>query len=335
MAKFNPPAEFDFVPKKDEWSTRWGRFRSLSQLDKQENQLQIDGLLYTMGSKSETIFNCLGLSTEDKQIYTKVKEGFDKYFSPRKYVIFERATFFRRDQLSGESVEKFISAINHMVDRCDFGDRRSEQIKDRIVVGIADKDVSRGMQKMELDQLTEEKAVAMVRQADQVERQMKLLSRGDDNTSVDAIHSDNHQRREPSRNSHRLPPASGYQRQGQHQPCKNCGYYQHSRGSYLALRAVCRKCSKIGHFLKVCLMSASKPKPDSNSRTSVDEVEAEIERVFLGKVQDNQNYSNPWMKSIDVHMGEPESKPVSVKLKLDTGADVSVIPRSGLYEAGG
>ncbi|XP_067928165.1 uncharacterized protein [Watersipora subatra] len=51
-----------------------------------------------------------------------------------------------------------------------------------------------------------------------------------------------------------------------------------------------------------------------------DEIEADIERVFLGEVQDNQNYSNLWMKSIDVHMGEPESETVSVKFNVDSVA---------------
>ena len=129
MAKFHPPADFDFVPERwAEWSTRWSRFQTLSELKKKPAQQQIDCLPYLMGSRSETIFNSLDLSEEDKQDYGKVIQGFDKYFSPRKYVIFERATFFRHDQIPGESVEEFILTIKNMAGQCDFGDYRLGRI---------------------------------------------------------------------------------------------------------------------------------------------------------------------------------------------------------------
>ena len=46
MAKFNPPAEFDFVPERwEEWSRRWEMFRTISKLNKEDAAVQIDSLL--------------------------------------------------------------------------------------------------------------------------------------------------------------------------------------------------------------------------------------------------------------------------------------------------
>ncbi|CAM1310942.1 Uncharacterised protein r2_g2133 [Pycnogonum litorale] len=142
-AKFSPPKEFDFDPANwSEWFGRWQRYRTISKFSVDDAQLQIDSFRYCMGSKSESIFNGLGLSDTDSKVYDKVTDAFTKYFSPRKYVIYERARFFRRDQRAGETVEQFIRALNDVADRCDFSNR-SEQMRDRIVVGITDVACSR------------------------------------------------------------------------------------------------------------------------------------------------------------------------------------------------
>ena len=109
-----------------------------------------------MGPSSSSIFQSLGLSDTDSKDYSKVKSGLNKYFSSKKYIIFERARFFRRDQMVGETVEQYIRALNDIIGRCEFGAMHSEQMRDRIVVGILDKATSREMQKMDTDTLTEE-----------------------------------------------------------------------------------------------------------------------------------------------------------------------------------
>ena len=58
-------------------------------------------------------------------------------------------------------------ALNEAADRCEFPDR-SVQIRDRIVVGAGDQNVSREMQKMEVDHLTDAKVPSMV-QAEEVD----------------------------------------------------------------------------------------------------------------------------------------------------------------------
>ncbi|KAI0232062.1 hypothetical protein LSAT2_017562, partial [Lamellibrachia satsuma] len=125
--KFNPPKEFDFNPENwPEWISRWTRFRTISKLDKEEDSLQIDSLLYTMGPRSESIFSSLGLEAAQIGVYASVKKGFDDYFAPRRYVIYERAKFFQRVQMEGETVEQFIRALNEAADRCEFPDRSTQ-----------------------------------------------------------------------------------------------------------------------------------------------------------------------------------------------------------------
>ena len=185
MAKFNPPQEFDFVPEHwREWSARWERYYSISKLKDEDEVLQVDSFLYCMGSHSESILQGLNLTDEDRKKFKEVKSAFDKYFSPRKYVIFERARFFKREQMPGESVEQFVRALNEIADKCEFGERRSEQMRDKIVVGVRDSEVAKEMQKMDVDKLTEETAIAMARQAEQVEKNFKELHASSSSSST-------------------------------------------------------------------------------------------------------------------------------------------------------
>ena len=115
------------------------------------------------------------MGEEEVGVYNAVKQAFEEYFAPRRYIIYERAKFFRRVQAEGESVEQFIRALNESADRCEFPERAT-QIRDRIVVGMRDQTVSREMQRMDIDLLTEAKAVSMARQAEDVERQNRELT---------------------------------------------------------------------------------------------------------------------------------------------------------------
>ena len=332
MAKFLPPKEFDFVPEKWlEWSSRWERYRVISKTDEEEEEFQVNCLLYTMGSDSESIMNSFTLSADDRKKYDEVKKAFDKYFSPRKYVIFERARFFRRDQMPGETVEQYVRALNDIAGRCEFGDKRSEQMRDRIVVGILDTAVSREMQKMDVAALTEDVAINMARQAEQVDKNMKELSvnrsaaadllastsssgtnnNNDSKTAVtDAV---NARGRYNKPGGSKAKSHSTTSNNDSSSKCKRCGYKTHTQGKCPAADVSCNKCSKTGHYARCCL---SKPK----SVNDVDADEPSDDQLFLGAVEVGQS-GKSWTKHVQV-----SGVKIPVRFKLDSGADVTIIP---------
>ena len=84
-----------------------------------------------MGKEAEHIFKAFTFPEGDEKKYAKGIEKFDEHFVPKRNFIHER-----RSQKEGETVEAFIPDLYELVEHCEFGTRRDEQIRDRIVIDV-------------------------------------------------------------------------------------------------------------------------------------------------------------------------------------------------------
>ena len=85
-------------------------------------------LLYCLGEEAEDVLASTNIKADDKKNYETVLAKFDGFFQVRKNVIFERARFNRRNQLEGESIEQYISALYRLVDSCEYGALKDEML---------------------------------------------------------------------------------------------------------------------------------------------------------------------------------------------------------------
>ena len=138
-------------------------------LNKEDEILQINALIYTLGKEAEHTFKAFTFGEGDEKKYNKVIEKFDDHFIPQKIVIHERACFHRRVQKEGETAEAFIRNLYELAEHCKFGKQRDEQIRDRIVIGVLDKSLSQKLQ-MRSD-LNLDIAVQLARQSELVNSQ--------------------------------------------------------------------------------------------------------------------------------------------------------------------
>ena len=320
QASYQIPAveNFDFSqPERwPSWIRRFERFRHASGIVGQSEESQVNTLIYSMGDKAEDILRSLDIPEADLKRYDKVKDKFEQYFVKRRNVVFERAKFNTRVQKEAESVDDFITDVYRLAEHCEFSELHNEMVRDRIVVGIKNSQLS---EKMQLDRkLTLEKAVSMARQSETVKQQQAVVREGHtahegDSQSVDMIQKRDHQRGW-------RPRAAGGRRKvnvsTKPQVCTRCGKSpQHGKGQCPAREAICHKCGKKGHYKKMCWSK------QGDNKVGVVRDEEEEDRTFLGVVQSSANRGAPWITTVSVN-------DCAVEFKIDTGADVTVIPRT-------
>jgi len=83
----------------------------------------------------------------------------------------ECGRFFPRPQLLGETVEEFIHHLCEIAEHCDFAEKKNEYLRDRIVLGMADRELSERLQLCS-ETLTLEQAIQSARSSELVKMQM-------------------------------------------------------------------------------------------------------------------------------------------------------------------
>ena len=74
--------------------------------------------------------------------------------------------------MPGESVEAFLRCLHELAESCDFGEKEEENIRDRIIAGMSDKELSLKLQLEQLSTLTLSKTVEMARMRELVKTQV-------------------------------------------------------------------------------------------------------------------------------------------------------------------
>ena len=331
MATFQvtPPERFSFKPEEwSKWIRRFERFRLASELNKKDEESQVNTLIYSMGDEADDILQSFGMSEDDRKKYNAVKKKFEGHFIIKRNVIFERARFNMRVQTEGESVDNFITDLYTLAEFCDFSDLRDKLIRDRIVVGIRDKALSERLQ-LEAD-LTLEKAVNLVRQKEVVRKQQSLITSPVTGPNIDVLKDAKHARQRPDQQKSwrgekqaRATPREQISSKPDARKCERCLGPLHKRIHCPARNSQCNSCGKTGHWKKACRSKR------------VNEVSGEIfpiysidddDHLFLGEVhidavKSSCAHDSPWQAEVCLNQNK-------LKFKLDSGADVSVIPLS-------
>ena len=67
--------------------------RIATELDKKDEEKQVNALIYTLGDEADHILLSFKLSHEELKQYDAVKNKFENYFIAKRNIIYERAKF--------------------------------------------------------------------------------------------------------------------------------------------------------------------------------------------------------------------------------------------------
>ena len=294
------------------WRARFDRYRISTSLSQKSREEQVSLFLFTMGDIADDLLATMQVD-EATVTYDDLVGAFNAHFNERKNKIHSRAKFNKRVQRQGEEIDIFIQDLHKIADECEYGTLKEELIRDRIVVGVADDNLSDKLQAMA--DLTLAQAVQHARQAE-TRKQSQALIR---DNRLDFVRPKHHSKKDANFQSHKNShPSSTHSHYGKQSQCGYCGREPHPRSKCPARNDKCTSCDRPGHWSVACLSKQTQKTKFRKTVHQVSESESsDEESFFLGSLSKNE-LEEYWSASIAINDAPHH-------FKLDTGASVTVI----------
>ena len=298
-----PPLNIDHNVS-EEWKLfkqKWRNYAIIKSLNAHPREFCVALFLHTIGDEALKIYNGFTFVDEDNVTVDQIIAKFDTFALGETNETYERFVFNKRHQDENESFESFLSAIRSLSKTCNYcADCSDSIIRDRIVLGIADRNTQTSLLKER--KLTLQQCVDICKSAEKAAQQSVTLR-------ADAIH-------KVTSNKQRLHPSSEVK------DCLYCGESHIMRKEKCpAYGKTCSSCGKSNHFAQKC-KSLARKKPSHLYKHKVHQLE-----------QDTSSEAEDWVNMVS------HSKASSIKCRLqigpernfvtfqvDTGATVNILP---------
>ncbi|UYV78715.1 K02A2.6-like [Cordylochernes scorpioides] len=313
MEGIKPPAEFVPYSNEKKWETWRESFEIFAiavNLESMPLVRQRAILKHIAGEKTVMIYKTFHISENDT--YPNVKEMLDmltNHFKPFKNTIQRRNAFFTCVQKEKQGIMEFVTELKHLAQECEFENLTESLIRDRLIIGILDREVKRKL--LEDPQLTLPRAisiamisestcsqVASLNEQKMIEKQIEKR-----NWVKDTIRMEN---------AEAGPSGINPRRERIIEPCKWCGQ-RHKYGKCPAYGKKCKACGKTNHFSVVCRTKRIR------NLLAESEAEESCDEINLNEVAVKTVGSDKWSAVIIIN-----GKKTTVH--LDTGAQINVLP---------
>lgn len=345
-------------------SENWRRFKRnfdifmrAGELNEKTDAIKINTLLNAIGEEAVEVFDSFNLTEKQQTSYTEVVKSFADFCAPKKNPAYERYMFNQRSQKEGEPFDNFLIDIKRLVRTCEYADKESEMLRDRIVIEIHDTRLQSKL--LEIATLTYDAAVEKCRAHEATKEQTSTMSRtatvsvvrtntqnrntnpsgastnnnnnnrnSNGNARGSYTRNRNHNQNTPNetkqnRNNNNNSRSSNNNEKNRILDCKFCGYSYEVR-KCPAFGETCKKCNKKNHFKSRCkTRDVSTLDVNNNSDTDYEfDDNAEffvhsLNEVNTAETDDVTAY--PWIENISINKTDVPSK-------VDTGAEVDVMP---------
>lgn len=344
------------------WTSAYHIYSDACELGKKSDNVQISILLHIIGEQCREVYR------QFKSEITTVKgllENFDAVFLPKKNITIERHKFFTRNQRQSESIEQYSFELKKMADTCEFTTLSDGLIRDRLICGIRDDalrerllrepdlTLSKAVEICNLAQLSklqagtikkecmEHHAYVVNKEHDNVDEQYRDVDsecgnqvfwmsrrgfpmrrgsargRGRGRRPLTPVPTRNQRVvSTPQAQARPVPAYQHKQQQGHYSKsgsivwCSRCGLQHNNNVTCPAVGRKCLKCDQFDHFSRMCRVY----------EVQTDGSPDQVVHYFSESRSD-------WSINLLINGCD-------IKFKLDTGADVNVLPRHCLLDIG-
>jgi len=352
---FKPPNHLNL---NDNVSNNWTLFKNQFKLfltatesEKKSDEIKVAQLLSVIGPEALSIFFTFKLGEVSSLKFDDVISAFDKYFSPKSNVVYQRYLFYKRFQGSGEPFNNFLTDLRKLASHCEFGTDEDNMIRDRIVMGINDQSSQEKLLR-EIN-LKLEDAVKFCRLVETSRDQVfniakdKIASVVDYNyqsssssnttpaTNIkteDIVHSvkqGNHPKHHKFRKfslkkeaSNGKSPSNTPRQNSSVQTqylCKKC-HTTHSPAQCPAYGKTCFLCQKPNHFSVGCFKNRNKPTSVKPKHVNDVLLAYDGDEEFRIDSISNKQDKLAWYQTLCVNGHD-------VNFKLDSGAEINILPK--------
>lgn len=293
------------------WIQQYEWYEIATGMQQRPQNIQIATFMSSIGTESVVIFNTFGCTAQELANLAQIKERFKLHFTPKTNYTFERYLFNKMFQDEGEECDEFLIRIKAQSAKCNLAAVHDSLLRDRIIVGIRNESLRE--QLLVDDESTLNVVVQRCRTIEIASKQMRGLQ--GNSKYVNAIGSKTSKPTQ-QRRPHQYSDAETFD-------CKRCGQI-HGPKSCPAFKKKCNMCEREGHFAQMCQSSKSR---ENRSHKKVYAVEENTDDEFYVSVvskeraPSNRDNDRSWCEQVDI--GD-----VSIKVKLDSGAECNVIPKA-------
>ena len=164
---------------------QWEDYQLATGLDKRPEAIRLATLRSVMGKDCLQIFLNLKLTEEEASSVNFSLAALAAYFKPKTSVVYERYLFNSSTQGPDEGIDEFVNRLRKQASSCKFGTLTDEMIRDRIVIGLQDKNTKLRLLKEE--DLDLNKTVNICRASEIASRQLKSMKLGQTSEQVKYI----------------------------------------------------------------------------------------------------------------------------------------------------
>ncbi|UYV81648.1 K02A2.6-like [Cordylochernes scorpioides] len=312
MEGIKPPAEFVPYSNEKKWETWRESFEIFAiavNLESMPLVRQRAILKHIAGEKTVMIYKTFHISENDT--YPNVKEMLDmltNHFKPFKNTIQRRNAFFTCVQKEKQGIMEFVTELKHLAQECEFENLTESLIRDRLIIGILDREVKRKL--LEDPQLTLPRAISIAVISESTCSQVASLN---EQKMIEKIEKRNWVKDTiRMENAEAGPSGINPRRERIIEPCKWCGQ-RHKYGKCPAYGKKCNACGKTNHFSLVCRTKRIR------NLLAESEAEESCDEINLNEVAVKTVRSDKWSAVIIIN-----GKKTTVH--LDTGAQINVLP---------